>query len=485
MPKLSPLLSVVPLVLVALSAAPARAVIMTPQEAAAAGERACKPATGGMLDCIDIDTTPAAPANDPSIQPLPTMQYSGDQYPAASVEPPIRPALDEVPASLPSNRVTLGWDINFGTTAQYWEVWDNGELRMRSQTFTQRTLLTSKDSAAKAISVQSGVYTLTDMATGRHDLLVRLCNTGPDGEPACTPLHASTWVGAEKKDEKPSAPAIDWLPAVTTGEPVKIDWHLWWGTPGHYWQVLDQRKVLYESASFTEDTPNSQSAGTTISGLAPGKHVLSVRLCSKLACASSDPYPLEVVSTSPSPTMPQLAINSGTADSYILAWSLPLAAATNAPVSWQLLDADANAPLGGVQKQAAICNQGVVESRQSVVSTRSYCGQIRILRDQTPARVAVEVCFADDDCRASSPLVMATADVPPVSQVPVTADDTAASPKAAATATSATSADTGMSSQPAVNADKTTGASSTNSDDMDNKPFDLPSNLPAKNHDRY
>ncbi|MBB5190511.1 hypothetical protein HNQ50_001233 [Silvimonas terrae] len=432
----------------------AHATLMTPQEAAASGDRACKPAAGGMLDCIDVDAPAAAPANDASIQPLPAMQYPGESIPAPTVEPPIKPALDDVPATLPGNQLTLGWDINFGTTAQYWEIWDNGQLRARTQSFTQRTLLTSKDSAAKAISVQSGVYTLTDLAPGRHEIQIKLCNTGTRGEPVCTPLAINTWVGGDKGDGKPSAPEIEWLPSFTTGEPVKITWHLWWGTPGHYWQVLDDKKVLYESSAFGEDSAHSQMGETTLNGLSPGKHNLSVRLCSKLACTPSDMFTVEVVSTQPSGTVPQLALGATTADSYILAWSLPVAAAPNAPLRWQLVDADSNVGFGDVQKRAVQCNQGVEESVQTVTSTRSYCGKVRILRTESPARMAVQVCFDDDDCRLSAPLPLAEIAAQAATQpAPAMISKTASEPAAEAAPPVATPAD------------------------ADSKPFDLPDNL--------
>ncbi|GGP19181.1 hypothetical protein GCM10010970_09340 [Silvimonas iriomotensis] len=433
---------------------------MTPQEAASSGNRACKPASGGMVDCIDVEAPPAAPANDPSIQALPAMQYPGQSIPAPSVEPPIKPAMDEVPASLPGNQLTIGWDINFGTTAQYWEIWDNGELRVRTQSFTQRTLLTSKDSAAKAVSVQSGVYTLTDLAPGRHELQIRLCNTGTKNEPVCTLLGANTWVGGAKGDGKPSAPEIEWLPTVTTGEPIKLTWHLWWGTPGHYWQVLDDKKVLFESSAFGEDDAHSQMGETTLTGLAPGKHQLSVRLCTKLACTPSDVYAVEVVSAQPSSVVPQLALSGTTADSYILAWSLPVAAAPNAPLRWQLFDTDARTAFGDIQKRAVQCPQGVEEAAQTVSSTRSYCGKVRILRTEAPVHMAVQVCFDDDDCRESQPLAIAdaTTAIPPAAPAPAiskvppasTVDDM--EPPAAAPATAA----------PAT--------------DQNSKPFDLPDN---------
>ncbi|GGP24278.1 chitinase N-terminal domain-containing protein [Silvimonas amylolytica] len=446
----------------------AHATLMTQQEAASSGNRACKPAGGGMVDCIDVETPPAAPANDPSIQPLPAMQYPGESIPAPSVEPPIKPALDDVPAALPGNQLTLGWDINFGTTAQYWEIWDNGELRVRTQSFTQRTLLTSKDSAAKAVSVQSGVYTLADLAPGRHEIQIRLCNTGTKNEPVCTLLNANTWVGGAKGDGKPSAPEIEWLPAVTTGEPVKITWHLWWGTPGHYWQVVDDKKVLFESTAFGEDESNSQMGETTLTGLAPGKHNLSVRLCTKLACTPSEVYALEVVGTQLSGIVPQLALGGSTADSYILAWSLPVAAAPNAPLRWQLFDADSKIAFGDIQKHTVQCQQGVEESAQTVSATRSYCGRVRILRAEVPVHMAVQVCFDDDDCRVSQPLAIADAATAPQPTAP--AANLSKNPPPPTAEDMESPAQTPAASMPAAI-------------DQNSKPFDLPDNstrVPAK-----
>ncbi|KPC55337.1 chitinase N-terminal domain-containing protein [Amantichitinum ursilacus] len=390
-------------------AACAHAALLTPEEAQQPGNRVCKPAKGGMLDCTDLAEPDPAPSNDASIQPLPAIKYSGEHFPAPTAEAPIKPALDTIPEKLDSDSVRIGWDINFGTTAQYWEIYDNGVLAMRSQEFTQRTLVSSskQDISARAVSVQSGEYTLRRLAAGRHLFEVRLCNANVDGSPLCTSVTGNTWVGdVDQTLGSPSTPEIEWLPSVSTGEPVELTWHMWWGVPGHYWQVLDQGRVVYESTTFNENTDHTQSASTQLRDLAAGTHALTVRLCSKLDCADSEAYPLEVMLAGvDAAALPKLALLGKVADSWVVMWSVPMLAAAKQPLRWRWIDADSGQAIGADQTKARECESGADELVQKTSQTRSYCGQTRLLAAQAPVRLGVEVCWATERaCRRSEPL---------------------------------------------------------------------------------
>ncbi|GAA5785794.1 chitinase N-terminal domain-containing protein [Chitiniphilus shinanonensis] len=410
-------------VLAMFSLPPAYAVLLTPSEAQQQGDRACTPLDNGMLDCVDIAPPAPGPSNDPSIEALPPIEYPGEQFPPPTTEAPIKPSLDPIPEKLPGNRLIIGWDIGFGTTAQYWEVWDNGELRMRSRNFTSRRLADGSVEGAERVneqqivSVQSGVYTLDNLAEGRHDIEIRLCNVDRDGKPQCTPLTASTWVGPQggSTDEdddlptgQPSAPQLDWLPQVNTGEPVELAWNVWWGKPGRYWQVLDGDRVLYESTSFREVTPNSQSAGMTLAGLPKGVHELSVKLCNQLQCARSDKVRLEVLLPPAGDVKPLVTVSRGTPDSVLLAWSLPQAQADGRPDGWRLLDAASDdplaEPLGNLRSDVRVCQK--TDPAAPGVSVASYCGDLRLPQQvattygSSTSNVRVSVC-RKDECVAS------------------------------------------------------------------------------------
>lgn len=398
------------------------AVLLTPQEASEPGNRICKPVRGGMLlDCIEQPTPTPEPANDPSIQPLPAIKYSGEQYPPPSVEPPIKPALDAIPEKLDSDSLRVGWDINFGTTAQYWEVLDNDVIAVRSQEFTQRTLLVSskQDVSTRALSVQSGEYTLQRLTPGRHIIEIRLCNTNLDGSPLCTSVSGSTWVGGPQEAlGTPSTPEIEWLPNVSTGDPVELTWHMWWGVPGHYWQVMDQGRVVYESTTFSENTEHTQTASTTLNNLAAGVHALTVRLCTKLDCADSDVFPLEVMVAGVDPAaVPKLALQGKVADSWVVAWSVPVIAASKQPVRWHWVDADSGQQIGPEETKTRLCDAAADEAGTKAGApsqTRSYCGQTRLLAQSAPVKLSVEVCWATErNCRRSNALSLAEAAAKP------------------------------------------------------------------------
>ncbi|TJZ76187.1 chitinase N-terminal domain-containing protein [Chitiniphilus eburneus] len=446
--------------LIAVSLPLAHAVLLTPSEAQQQGDRACTPLDNGMLDCVDIAPPAPGPANDPSIEPLPPIEYPGEQFPPPTTEAPIKPALDPIPEKLTGNRLIIGWDIGFGTTAQYWEVWDNGELRMRSRNFTTRRLAGSSVEGAEqmtetqVISVQSGVYTLTNLPEGRHDIEIRLCNTDRNGDPACTPLKASTWVGAqhagadddEQLTGQPSAPQLDWLPQVSTGEPVELAWNVWWGKPGRYWQVLDGDQVLYESTAFKEVTPNSQSAGMTLAGLPKGVHNLSVKLCNQLECARSEPARLEVLLPPEGTVKPLITLNRGTPDSVLLAWALPQAQAEGRPDSWRLLDAVTDdplpEPLGNLRSDVRVCQR--TDAANPGVTTASYCGDLRLpmqvaTLNGSTSSVRVAVC-RKEEC-VESDVVSLLPDQPAIEPVPASASSVSRGAPRTASSTTAPAAE--------------------------------------------
>ncbi|UXY14528.1 hypothetical protein N8I74_14545 [Chitiniphilus purpureus] len=408
-----------PALLLAIALPLAHAVLLTPGEAEEAGERACTARRDGMLECVDLPPPAPPPRNDPSIQPLPPIEYPGEQFPPPVTEAPIRPALDPIPDRLAQDRLTIGWDINFGTTAQYWEIWDNGTLRMRSRDFTSRTVAggsvedATPVGSSRVVSVQSGVYTLEALDEGRHELLIRLCNTDRAGKPACTDLEAQTWVEEAQMDDgaadpelptgRPSVPELAWLPQVSTGEPIELAWNVWWGTPGRYWQVLNDGRVQYESTTFTESGAYSQAGRITLAGLPRGVHPLSVRLCNQLQCAQSAVVDVEVLLPPEGEPRPRVTVAPATPDSVLLSWSLPQAQLAGRPQRWQLFDALADEalaePLGNLRSDVRTCQQ--TDPATPGVATASYCGETRVPLHAGLAALRVRVCHNDEDCLTS------------------------------------------------------------------------------------
>ncbi|SMC24861.1 Chitinase A, N-terminal domain [Andreprevotia lacus DSM 23236] len=378
------------------------AVLLTPSEAEALGERVCKPASHGMLDCQTIapPLQPVLDERDP--KPLKPTDF-GDSIPPAAPDTPMKPTLDAIPAKLTGNSVKIGWDIGYGTTAEYWEVWDNGVLRIRSRNFTQRPLVNTGITDVKIVSVQSGVVSVDDLPAGRHALEVRLCNTvnaqgKNSSQPACTVVSAQTWVdggqGSEAATGKPDAPQINWLPSVTTGEPVELAWNMWWGNTGRYWQVLDAGKVLVESAAFEVSDAHSQAGRITLNGLQPGKHALQVRLCSGLECAESSSEALEVILPTAQPPAPVLALQATTVDGWVVGWSLPRYASAGKPERWQWVDTGTGKVFGKQQGGVRECMAAEPGTPKTRIS--SWCGDGRVARLDVSGALAVRLCRKDE-----------------------------------------------------------------------------------------
>ncbi|WP_028454626.1 chitinase N-terminal domain-containing protein [Chitinilyticum litopenaei] len=422
--------TVLPLLLQFALSLSAQAALLTPAEADQLGDRVCKPASNGLLDCMLLDA-PVAPGNDASIVPLPQYEFSGEQFPPPFTDQPNRPTLDPLPPRLPGRSVTIAWDIGYGTAAQYWEIWDNGQLRVRSRQFSQRSLLKNQAEGSEplagidTISVQSGSHTLDGLAEGRHEFDVRLCNTDRNSKPVCTVVTASTWVGEDADGASgaasadgeasfeglPSPPEIAWFPQINTGEPFELAWNIWWGKPGSYWQVLLDGKLMHESRSFRESTPHSQSAAMAISGLLPGVHKLTVRLCNQLLCTESQPANLEVLLPPEQGVRPQVSLERGTPDSMILSWSIPQARVKAMPERWRLLDGEGGreivepAALG--RWQTGIRNCQVNERQAPAISTVSYCSETRLPVGGLPESLVVEVCRGEE-CLQSTPRALAS-----------------------------------------------------------------------------
>ena len=114
--------------------------------------------------------------------------------------------------------------------------------------------------------------------------------------------------------------------------------------------------MVYESTAFSENTEHTQTASTTLNNLAAGTHALTVRLCTKLDCADSEVYELEVmVAGVDASALPKLALQGKVADSWVVAWSVPVIAASKQPVRWRWLDADSGQQIGPDETRTRLC----------------------------------------------------------------------------------------------------------------------------------
>ncbi|XZG69129.1 chitinase N-terminal domain-containing protein [Chitinibacteraceae bacterium HSL-7] len=386
--------------------------IMTPEEAEAAGDVVCKPADKGLLDCRPLSAPVPVGGNDPSLVPLPVMTFSGEQYGAEVDLTPSQPVIDLLPSKLPARTATIAWDVGWGNVGDYWEVWDNDQLLLRSRTFTQRkvgseALENSKDIAQSTfLAVQSGVHTVERLSDGRHDFVVKLCKQAD--KPKCSVARTTTWVGAEgdsegEGDATPSKPELAWVPQITTGEAIDLRWNLWWGTPGTYWQLMAGKQKVFESRQFSENDAHSQAGVMTLTSLAAGKHTFSVRLCKKLICTESEPVTVEVMLPVPMDVKPRVVVRRVSPDTVIMGWSVPRLSYAKAPISWLLKDATADQVLGEAQTGVRECT--VPDPVHDGVMVSSYCGDLRLTPTTLPERVVVSVCDDTDECIESAAVV--------------------------------------------------------------------------------
>jgi hypothetical protein len=371
-------------------------ILISASDAARREQLACQPtAIMGVLECEQV-ALPAPPAgNAPEIRPADYVPNSGPQIPAQQVEQPMLPVLDPIPSRVKAGQFVLGWDIWFGSAGQWWEVWDQGQLRYRGRDFTRRTKAASADTPPELLvdggmqAVQSGVFTISKLQEGEHQFVVKLCN-GTLEAPVCSETSASTWADAtaneaEQQNGAPDAPALAWIPQVTTEGKVTVAWNLWWGKTGQYWEVLNGSKVIYRSDQFTEQTDHSQ-AGKVDVPLVNGPHELSVRLCRRTVCTSSDLLKVDaMLGPDLTPAKPVLALftpddpelGEGLLPSQILlSWKTEQPGI--APDRWLLIDHTTREVLFS-QAIKADCGNGVwCGSWQGIPATRPASWQVKL-----------------------------------------------------------------------------------------------------------
>ncbi|MEJ8851643.1 chitinase N-terminal domain-containing protein [Variovorax rhizosphaerae] len=379
---------------------------VTRDEAEQAADVACQPDDSGLLACVPVPVPPPPLTNDPSIQPLPGIPLSMESFSNTTINRPNIPGFDPIPATSDTGSVEIGWDLNYGIPVQYWEIWDNGQLRYRGRQFTQRAIASNSGLEGPAFSVrtlsmQSGIYTLT-LVPGRHELTVNLCSGGARSEPLCARHEAVTWVGGEDKSS-PGKPQLESLPSVNTGEPLEVRWNVWWGQPGQYWQLLDNDAVIYESRKFSPSERAVQSGSLRIQSPSPEAHDLRVNLCSANVCVASDSTRVSVLLPGPRPPTLQVQSSLTPQGEWLVSWRLPYSYGTGPPDSWQLRNPAADQVL--VAKQS-VSQCPAVSSKDQEDVFAGYCGDALLPAVNAPAATMVRVCTGTDcfDSR-SVPLV--------------------------------------------------------------------------------
>ncbi|WP_410498366.1 chitinase N-terminal domain-containing protein [Chitinibacter sp. S2-10] len=385
--------------------------LLSASEAASREQLACQPTEIlGVLECEQLPAPAAPVGNAPEIKAPEYVANSGDDIGAQATEAPMLPVLDPLPSRMQVGPLTVAWDIWFGTSALWWEVWDNEQLRYRGSDFSRRikdaavgVVSTSTQSDGAEIenvgvenqqqSVQSGVFQIAKIKPGEHQFAIRLCN-GTLESPVCTEARASLWVdagndNAENGDtvgtQTPGAPALAWIPQVTTDGKVTVAWNLWWGQTGTHWEVLNHGKVIHRSDKFSEATETSQ-AGQVEVPLPNGEHQISVRLCSALKCSSSDTLKIDaMLGPDLSPAKPQLAVYTPEdvdlggdilPSQILLSWKTTEPGIV--PDRWLLIDSTSREVLFS-QKIKVDCGNGIwCGSWQGVPATRPASWKIKL-----------------------------------------------------------------------------------------------------------
>ena len=396
--------------------------LLSVDEAEKREQLACVPSVVlGVLECENLPAPPVVRKNDPSIKPAEYVANTGTAIPEQQVELPMLPALDPLPSRIKAGRFVLAWDIWFGSAGQWWEVWDNDELRYRGSDFSRRLKAAPPNTPAEQLvltsgtpsmqAVQSGVYSVKNLELGEHRWRVRLCN-GTIEAPVCNEVSAATWAEAGASDEqaetiqKPEKPQLAWIPQVTTEGTVPLKWNIWWGVVGTHWEVINQGKVIYRSAKFGESAENSQ-AGWVDVPLANGAHLLSVRVCRQLLCSESDKVQVDaMLGPDLAPAEPQVQLFSsedpdlgdGLADGQVLlSWKTEQTGA--APDQWLLVDAASKRTLFK-QKLSKDCGAGVwCGSWQGVPASRPAVWTVKLCRakmcsSSAIVEIAAEASFA-------------------------------------------------------------------------------------------
>ncbi|QLG87523.1 hypothetical protein HQ393_04240 [Chitinibacter bivalviorum] len=373
-------------------------ILLSASEAARREQLACQPtAILGVLECEQLAPPPRAPSNDPEIKAPDYVPNSGESIPVPQTEQPMLPVLDAIPTRTKAGSLTLAWDIWFGTAGLWWEVWDKDQLRYRGRDFTRRIKDAPPNTPPEQLidggmqSVQSGTFQIAKLEAGEHQFLIKLCN-GSLEQPVCNEVAASTWTDASDGQDgaaaKPDAPALAWIPQVTTEGKVTVAWNLWWGNTGTHWEVLNGSKIVYRSDKFTENYDHSQ-AGQVDVPLANGAHSLSVRLCRELACSTSDTLKVDaMLGPELSPAKPQVALftpddpdlGDGLLPSQVLlSWKTDEPGIV--PDRWMMIDQTTRQVLFS-QPIKADCGSGV------------WCGSWQGVPPSRPATLRVKLCKA-------------------------------------------------------------------------------------------
>lgn len=103
----------------------------------------------------------------------------------------------------------------------------------------------------------------------------------------------------------PAKPAIDWFaPDQAAGQPVTIQWNMWWGNNGDSWALKAGEQLLCSGLL----TPNGQQAqsGQCTRAYEAGNYALQLSLCLGQDCVSSDSKTLRV--SGASNTAPALSL---------------------------------------------------------------------------------------------------------------------------------------------------------------------------------
>ncbi|MEJ8855451.1 chitinase N-terminal domain-containing protein [Variovorax robiniae] len=378
---------------------------VTRDEAEQAADVACQPDESGLLACTPVPLPPPPVANDPSIQPLPGIPLSPESFSNTTINRPNTPGFDPIPATSDTGSVDIGWDLNYGIPVQYWEIWDNGQLRYRGRQFTQRAIasnsgLEGPSFSVRTLAMQSGVYTLK-LVPGRHELMINLCSTGTGNEPLCARYDAVTWVGGEDKSS-PGKPQIESMPSVNTGGPLEVRWNLWWGQPGQYWQLLDNDAVVVESRRFAPSDRAVQSGVIRIESPSAQAHDLRINLCSANQCVASDSTRVTVLLPVPRPPTILLQSSVTPQGEWLVSWRLPYAYDTGPPDSWQLRNPASDTVL--VAKQT-VSQCPAVSSQDEETAVAGYCGDALLPTANAPTSAMVRVC-AGTQCFDSPSLAL-------------------------------------------------------------------------------
>ncbi|MCB5195157.1 chitinase N-terminal domain-containing protein [Deefgea salmonis] len=373
-------------------------------EMASRSQLACQPSLiMGLMECETLPE-PAPPVqNDPAIVPAEFVRPSEQIATLGAVidDTPQQPFLDVVPTQVKAGRFSLSWQNGFGAVGQWWEVWDNQQLRYRGKDFISRPLRPNAANSLDSIQshdvkevslkdVQGGVFTIEQLEPGLHQWQVSLCR-GTLAAPQCSHAYAQTWAetagDAAAVIKKPAPPELAWTAPVITDGKALLKWDVYWGNVGTQWEVLQAGKAIYRSSQFTETTENSQSAQVELP-LVNGVYSLSIRLCNANLCSESAPVTVEaMLGPNWAPSQPSVKVytdadpelgNGLPVGQVIVSWQTT--GPSVAPDHWLLLDADRRQVMFS-QKISQPCQAGVwCGSWQGTPATRLANWLVKLCR---------------------------------------------------------------------------------------------------------